>query len=73
MFRRLPASLPADPVFISDLKGLGYYINDKSQIMQIKRPDQGYVFKIYNDERFNIMHREALNGKPQAFSSCLSQ
>jgi hypothetical protein len=73
MFRRLPVSLPADPVFISDLKDLGYFINDESQIMQIKHPDQGYVFKKYSDERFNIMHREALNGKPQTFSSCLTQ
>ncbi|TLD24708.1 Arb2 domain-containing protein [Venturia nashicola] len=61
MFRRLPASLPPDAAFKSDLKELGYFINDKSQIMQIKHPDRGYVFKIYNDERYNIMHREALH------------
>lgn len=66
MFRRLPASLPPDAAFKSDLKELGYFINDKSQIMQIKYPDRGYVFKIYHDERYNIMHREALNGKSLA-------
>ncbi|QDS73063.1 hypothetical protein FKW77_009756 [Venturia effusa] len=61
MFRRLPASLPPDAAFKSDLKELGYFIDEKSQIMQIKKPDKGYVFKIYNDERYNVMHREALN------------
>lgn len=66
MFRRLPASLPKDAEFKSDLKELGYFINEKSQVMQIKHPDQGYVFKVYSDERYNIMHREALNGKSRA-------
>lgn len=67
MFRRLPASLPPDAAFKSDLKELGYFINDKSQIMHIKHPNQGYIFKIYNDERYNLMYREALNSTLPVF------
>lgn len=63
MFRRLEKSLPKDPEYPADLKKLGYFINEKSQIRQIKKPDQGYVFKITTNERYNIMHRKALDGK----------
>jgi hypothetical protein len=63
MFRRLPASLPVDPVFYSDLGKLGYFINDDGQIRQIKRPDQPFLYKITTDERYNEMQREAINSE----------
>jgi len=63
MYRRLEASLPKDPHFPADLKKLGYFINDKSQIKSIKDAGQGFRFKITDHERFNAMQREAMNGE----------
>lgn len=64
MFRRLPHSLPPDPVFPSNLEGLGYFLNDQDQVRQIKHPEQKFFFKINANERINDVYRGAMNGKP---------
>ncbi|KAJ5094486.1 hypothetical protein N7456_010347 [Penicillium angulare] len=53
--------LPPDPHFPADLKGLGYFINGKDQIRQISNPEQGFVFKINRNDRYNVRQREAMN------------
>ncbi|KAJ5266764.1 hypothetical protein N7478_009572 [Penicillium angulare] len=53
--------LPQDPSFPSDLKELGYFISDKDQIRRIANPEEGFIFKINRNERFNIVQREAMN------------
>lgn len=62
MFRRLPGSLPEDPKFPADLNQLGYFINEKSQIRKINKPDEKFQFHITNNDRYNEVHREATNG-----------
>ena len=63
MFRRLPGSLPEDPKFPADLNELGYFINEKSQIRKIDKPDETFHFHITNNDRYNEVHREAANGE----------
>lgn len=63
MFRRLPSSLPADPVFPSSLEGLGFYLNDQDQIRQIKNPEQKFFFKVNANERINDVYKRAMNSK----------
>ncbi|KAK1701091.1 hypothetical protein BDP55DRAFT_569671, partial [Colletotrichum godetiae] len=45
MFRRRWDGLPKDPIFSSNLKDLGYFINDQDEIRNIKEPN--YYFKYY--------------------------
>ncbi|PGH09876.1 hypothetical protein AJ79_05603 [Helicocarpus griseus UAMH5409] len=59
VFRR--EALPKDPVFPADLKQLGYFINDRDQIKMISNPEQGFLFKINTNDRYNEMQKEAMN------------
>ena len=63
MFRRLPNSLPKDPVFPADLKELGYFVNDNDQIRMIKKPEEKFQFAITKNDRYNEVHKEAMNSK----------
>jgi hypothetical protein len=63
MFRRLPQSLPPDPVFPSNLSELGYFVNDQDQIRQIESPDQRYTYRVNINERVNDVYRSAMNSK----------
>lgn len=63
MFRRLAGSLPEDPSWEADLIKLGYFINDKSQIRQIRKPTERFQFKVTGNDRFNEVHKEAFHSK----------
>ncbi|KAH8803078.1 Arb2 domain-containing protein [Xylogone sp. PMI_703] len=61
MFRRLPSGLPKDPVFPADLHALGYFINEDDQIKSIENPKAYFKFFLTKNERYNVVHREAMN------------
>ncbi|KAK1493027.1 Arb2 domain-containing protein [Colletotrichum tamarilloi] len=71
MFRRRWSGLPKDPVFSSNLKDLGYFVNDQDEIRNIKEPE--YYFKYYltkngrvNDRQrfhFNEAIRDIVHGR----------
>jgi hypothetical protein len=63
MFRRLPHTLPTDPVVVADLEFMGYFINDHDQIRQIRNPDQKFQFAVNRNDRFNDVYKEAMNGQ----------
>jgi hypothetical protein len=63
MYRRLPGSLPQDPIWPKTFKTLGYKINEKSQIRAIANPDLFFKFFITNNERYNELNREAMHSK----------
>ena len=63
MFRRLPHTLPPDPVFEPDLEKLGFFINDDDQILTIKDPERKYQFQVNKNERINMLYRQALNSE----------
>ena len=63
MFRRLPDSLQEDPSWEADLVKLGYFINEHSQIRQIRKPTERFNFKITDNDRFNEVHKEAFHSK----------
>ena len=62
MFRRRPHTLPKDPSFPTDLEQLGYFINEKDQIRQIRNPEQKYQFAVNKIDRINDVYKEAMNG-----------
>ncbi|KAL2426083.1 hypothetical protein ABEF95_010706 [Exophiala dermatitidis] len=61
MFRRLPHTLPADPVFTPDLEKLGFFVNQDDQIRMIKNPEQKYQYQINRNDRVNQVYRQANN------------
>lgn len=63
MFRRLPHSLPADPVFNADLEHLGFFVNENDQIRMIKNPTQKYQYQINRNDRVNQVYKAANNGE----------
>jgi hypothetical protein len=62
MFRRLPHTLPPDPVFPADLEKLGFFINEHDQIRMIKKPTQKYKYQINKNDRINELYKQANNG-----------
>lgn len=61
MFRRLPHTLPADPVFPTNLAGLGYFLNNEDQIRQIKKPEQKFLYKVNTNERITDVYKGSMN------------
>ncbi|PTB64720.1 hypothetical protein BBK36DRAFT_1177226 [Trichoderma citrinoviride] len=61
MFRRLWSGLPEDVTFPSDLKGLGYFINDEDEIRSIEDPDNYFKFFINRNPRICARQRFAFN------------
>ncbi|KAI9050259.1 hypothetical protein LZ554_005427 [Drepanopeziza brunnea f. sp. 'monogermtubi'] len=61
MFRRLEKGLPKDPVYPTDLKGLGYFINEEDEIRNIENPRAYFKFFLTKNERHNNVQREAMN------------
>ncbi|KAK8099279.1 arb2 domain-containing protein [Apiospora kogelbergensis] len=61
MFRRLWSGLPKDPDFPSDLKGLGYFINEEDEVRSIENPDNYYKYFLTRNERHNERQRYAFN------------
>jgi len=61
MFRRLEPSLPKDPSFPAALEELGYVIvNDV--VRTLKDPEQPFRYRITNNERYNDLNKQSLNG-----------
>ncbi|RFU79833.1 hypothetical protein TARUN_2428 [Trichoderma arundinaceum] len=56
MFRRLWTGLPEDVSFPSDLKGLGYFVNDQDEVRSIENPDN--YFKFFLDRNPRICARQ---------------
>ncbi|CZT04850.1 uncharacterized protein RAG0_11155 [Rhynchosporium agropyri] len=61
MFRRLPSGLPKDPVYPTDLKGLGYFINDEDEIRSIENEKAYFKFFLTKNDRYNCVQRESMN------------
>lgn len=63
MFRRLPSGLPLEPKFPSDLKGLGYFLDEKTdEIRSIENPNAYFKYFITRNTRWNDVQREMMNG-----------
>ncbi|KAJ9641346.1 hypothetical protein H2199_005316 [Coniosporium tulheliwenetii] len=62
MFRRQPGSLPKDPVFRDALNVTGHFIAEDGTIRQINKPTAFFVFRATDNERFNEVRKEAVNG-----------
>ena len=62
MFRRRWSSLPCDPAFPSDLKQLGYFVNEIDEIRSIENRNSYFRFFITKNERWNDRQRFAMNG-----------
>ncbi|KAL5330515.1 hypothetical protein ACEPPN_000032 [Leptodophora sp. 'Broadleaf-Isolate-01'] len=61
MFRRLDSGLPKDPVYPTDLKGLGYFINHEDEIRSIENQKAYFKFFLTKNDRFNCVQRESMN------------
>ncbi|KAJ4298751.1 hypothetical protein N0V88_003783 [Collariella sp. IMI 366227] len=61
MFRRRWSGLPADPVFIADLKELGYFVNDMDEIRSIDDSDHYFKYYLTKNNRWNDRQRFAFN------------
>ncbi|CAM1506302.1 Fc.00g059430.m01.CDS01 [Cosmosporella sp. VM-42] len=62
MFRRNWSSLPKDASFPSDLKGLGYFVNDEDEIRSIENPDCYFKYFLNKNLRINDRQRFEFNG-----------
>ncbi|KAI0602773.1 Arb2 domain-containing protein [Biscogniauxia sp. FL1348] len=61
MFKRKWSGLPADPHFPSDLKELGYFVNEDDEVRSIENPDYYFKFFINRNPRWNERQRFAMN------------
>ncbi|OIW31142.1 hypothetical protein CONLIGDRAFT_643152 [Coniochaeta ligniaria NRRL 30616] len=61
MFRRRWSALPADPMFPSDMKQLGYFVNSIDEIRNISDPNMYFKYFISKNERWNDRQRFAMN------------
>ncbi|RYP93133.1 hypothetical protein DL770_000707 [Monosporascus sp. CRB-9-2] len=61
MFRRKWSGLPADPAFPSDLKKLGYFINEDDEVRSIENPDYYFKYFLSRNGRYNERQRFAMN------------
>ncbi|ROT35413.1 hypothetical protein SODALDRAFT_65459 [Sodiomyces alkalinus F11] len=61
MYRRLWSGLPKDPVYPSNLKDLGYFINEDDEIRSIADPDRYFHFFIDKNQRINYRQRFHFN------------
>ncbi|KAI1343579.1 Arb2 domain-containing protein [Xylariaceae sp. FL0016] len=66
MFVRKWSGLPEDPHFPSDLKELGYFINDEDEVRSIEEPDYYFKFFINRNMRYNDRQRFGMNQALQA-------
>ncbi|KAI2462804.1 Arb2 domain-containing protein [Annulohypoxylon bovei var. microspora] len=61
MFRRKWSGLPTDPDFPSDLKQLGYFINEVDEVRAIDKPENYFKFFLNRNPRWNERQRFAMN------------
>ncbi|KAM0521790.1 hypothetical protein ACHAPE_002351 [Trichoderma viride] len=66
MFRRLWSGLPPDAKFPSDLKGLGYFVNDQDEIRSIENPDNYFKFFLNRNPRICARQRFEFNHAMEA-------
>ncbi|KAJ9155322.1 Arb2 domain-containing protein [Pleurostoma richardsiae] len=62
MFRRRWSGLPEDPTFPTDLKELGYFVNDEDEVRSIADPKFYFKYLLSRNERWNDRQRFAFNG-----------
>ena len=62
MFRRLEKSLPREPKFPKDLAEQGFCVTDSGLVRKIELPNERFLFRISDNERYNELHREAHHG-----------
>ncbi|GKT42616.1 uncharacterized protein ColSpa_02797 [Colletotrichum spaethianum] len=65
MFRRRWSGLPKDPVFSSNLKDLGYFVNDQDEIRNIGNPNYYFKYYLTKNGRVNDRQRFHFSGKNQ--------
>ncbi|TAQ89764.1 hypothetical protein B7494_g1919 [Chlorociboria aeruginascens] len=61
MFLRLERGLPPDPVYPTDLKGLGYFIAENDEIRNIENEKAYFKYFITRNTRYNDRQRESMN------------
>ncbi|KAL1882048.1 hypothetical protein VTK73DRAFT_2762 [Phialemonium thermophilum] len=61
MFRRQWSGLPEDPVFLADLRELGYFVNDVDEIRSVTDPTRYFKFFLTKNERWNERQRFAMH------------
>ncbi|KAI1263803.1 Arb2 domain-containing protein [Xylariaceae sp. FL1019] len=66
MFVRKWSGLPADPQFPSNIKDLGYFVNEDDEVRSIEDPDYYFKFFINRNERWNERQRFAMHQAVQA-------
>jgi hypothetical protein len=75
MFRRLEKSLPLDPgkdfAEKKSFDDLGYFVNERGQIRLKNNPEQKYIYRVSNNERYNEVRRDAMNCKRSPLSRIL--
>ncbi|KAI8249161.1 hypothetical protein K4K53_000294 [Colletotrichum sp. SAR 10_77] len=79
MFRRRWSALPEDPVFPSDIKKLGYFIDTDDEIHKIGDPSFYFKYFLTKNERVNDRQRFHFNGKyhcsplPASFTNLVTE
>ncbi|KAI8284946.1 hypothetical protein K4K59_007311 [Colletotrichum sp. SAR11_240] len=79
MFRRRWSALPEDPVFPSDIKKLGYFIDTDDEIHKIGDPSFYFKYFLTKNERVNDRQRFHFNGKyhcsplPTSFTNLVTE
>ncbi|KAF4310359.1 Ribosomal protein S14 [Botryosphaeria dothidea] len=61
MYKLTQAGMPEDPSYPPDLKQLGFFIDERSEIRTIKKPHDYYNFWMSNNDRVNESFREAMH------------
>ncbi|KAH7057136.1 Arb2 domain-containing protein [Macrophomina phaseolina] len=61
MYRLTEAGMPEDPAYRANLKDLGFFIDERSEIRTIKSPHNYYNFWMSNNDRVNESFREAMH------------
>ncbi|KAK1976109.1 Arb2 domain-containing protein [Colletotrichum cereale] len=64
MFRRRWSGLPEDPMFSSNLKDLGYFVNDQDEIRNVENPN--YYFKYYLTKNGRVNDRQRFHFNAEA-------
>ena len=54
-------NLPADPAFVAKLEALGYKGNENGEFVEIANPSKHYTFLHSNNDRANVMRKEAMH------------
>ena len=61
MFVRKNSQLPQEPTYATNLTDLGYKLNSQNQIVKIANPDETFSFYLTDNDRANMLHKEAMH------------